>query len=265
MKNFLFLNLKEKPSEDILNIISQYKEVHLNLLNLEKMNINLEDSLSLFSKCVNKSLCIYSKDINHIIFLENMGINVHYCWVNNQKLNEDFISIVNKNKENEFFWIINDDLLEIDKEDLLFNLKKINRPICISFTKTLLGEDISNYKEIKKMISWIQENWENTLFSKEKSLYVENWVDEKYLSWQDNVYYDTEEKIEKNLVMGIYGDIVVTKDDSQEKINILNLKKNKECPSCECFTFCRERGIGLIMNEINLHECISVKFLKNRA
>lgn len=265
MKKFLFLNLKENITVNLIDFMKDYEEVHVNLLNLEKNNIQILSSIDLLKKSKNKNISYYSKKIDNIKLLEDVGHNIHYCWVNNEKFDEDFLEIVNQHTEREFFWILNDNILNFQREEVLSNLKKIKRPICISFTKTLLSENIIQYKKIKEFIKWIQQNWNNTLFNKEKELYVENWVDEKYLSWKDNLYYDTDEKINKNLVMGIFGDIVVSDKDENEKINILNMKKNKECLKCEYFTFCRERGIGLIMKETNLNECISVKFLKNNT
>ncbi len=265
MKKFLFINLEKVPSFESLLIANDYKEVHINLLILENHKVDIKDMFQLFEKLNHPNLYFYSKKIENIHLLEMSGNQIHYSWINNEKLDEDFIKLVNKNLNNEFFWVINDSLLAFSKEEILKNLQKIRRPICISFTKTLLNKDNLNYKKLKDLIAWIQKNWDNTLFNKEKDLYVENWVDEKYLSWKDNVYYSPEEGKVKKLVMGIYGDVAILDEQDNEKNNILNLKKNKECLFCEYFTFCRERGIGLIMKEINLHECISVNFLKNNT
>ncbi len=265
MKKFLFLNLKQNLSLSLIDLIQDYEEIHVNLLILEKNNVEVKNSVELLKKLRNKNVSCYAKEVENIIEIETIGHNVHYCWINNEELNEEFIKIINTNKEKEFFWILNDDLLKQKKEEVLLNLKRIQRPICISFTKTLLNENIVEYKKLKDLIDWLQKEWNNTLFHKEKDLYVENWVDENYLSWRDNTYYDTDEKINKNLVMGIFGDIVVADNQKNEKINILNMKKNKDCLSCEYFTFCRERGIGLIMEEMNLYECISVKFLEKNT
>lgn len=265
MKNFLFLNLKNPISSRELSLIKDYNEIHINLLILERNNQDVSILIEELKKYVNKTISVYSSRIENIIFLEKQHITVHYCWVNNEYLSDDFLMLVNKNQKNEFFWIINDDILKYEKEILLNNLKKLKRPICIYFTKTLIDKEVQNYKKLKSFISWIQKNWINTLFEIEKDLYVENSQDQNYLSWEDNIYYDNQENIRKNLVMGVYGDVSVNISEENKKINLLNLRKNKECLSCEYFTFCRERGIGLIMNEINLHECVSVKFLKNNT
>lgn len=266
MKKYLLLNLNNNYSIEDLELILDYSEVHINLLKLEiEKNFNVKDLLNDLPKKDRSKIFFYSQEMENIKIIENFGSGVHYCIVNNKIISEEFKVHIKKNLKNEFFFIMNEDILNFDKNDILNSIKEIDRSVCFSFTEILLGKKIKDYKKIKNLIFWIQKNWNNDLFFKEQSLYVQNWFDDKYVSWEDNQYYDTNEKLIKDLVMGIYGDVVVESDKNNEIKNLLNLKKNKKCIACEYFTFCRERGIGLIMDEIKINECVSVNFLKNNT
>lgn len=236
------------------NFLKDTKHIHLYQINGELFDF--EDKLNnsnLYLYCFNKrqeNFCLQNGYIPHFCFL---GLNI--LDISRQL---DLVDLKNIDNNIEVFWFPNDEVINLGIEDtveILNTLKTLNTPICVSFSK-IFNNSLSTDKYM--FLENICKGFDNPLYFKELDLLEHEKFSEK------NFFIDDTKNIISNIVLGIFGDESV-KIDAKENIikqSFFNLRKNKKCLTCEFFEHCGTRGLGIIMLQNNIFNCIGIKKFK---
>src|ERR1700693_6133534 len=116
MKNFLFINLwDESLGDELLDIIPQYRSIHLNLINHSKESSEYYEKLfATIKKHINpeEDVFVYCHNIESVNAAKDNGFFVHYCFLNDSlSEHNDFFKSMKKDLNAEVFWILDDRIL----------------------------------------------------------------------------------------------------------------------------------------------------------
>lgn len=262
MNNYVFIN----SYDNILNkcIFEKYKHynsIHINFIDSNSNNLNYEYYDNIFSLIrkgfINNEIYIYAYNIKMAKAAKKNNLLIHYCFKNsNLSIKDDFFKLMEKDLNSEVFWILDNNILDVEIFTSISWLKDLNRAVCPYFSGLLTNQiDTNDHEKIRDYIKNIHTYFKNPLFFKEKSLTTTNWNFNEYIEQKNNVLYS------KKLIMGIFGDIFVdnSEDSSIQKINLKTLLRTKDCSSCSYLENCKERGIGYIIYSLKLKGCCSYK------
>lgn len=261
MNQYLFLNFLEyEYNLELLDKIKQYEQIHINFcdknLHLNKMQDCLK---TLKQSCKAKELFLYCHSFEQIKLAQSLGIKIHYCYLNDSVLiNNEFHQKAQQDKEAEIFWILDNNILsqEIDKfKEVLTNWA---RPVCPTISGILLNDLNADYESLRQWLKNLHSEFKNPLFQKELSLEVSNW------SFNDYMYVQKDKTSCGKLIMGVFGDLLLPQNADIDLINLTTLLKTKDCRGCDYFDYCKHRGIGYIINKLNLNGCISYNLFNQK-
>ncbi len=242
---YLFVHLLDDTlSEKTIETIHQSKEVHFYLEN--SLNDELIRQLKQLPQ-LDYYMYVFNKESYD--FCINNKITPHICFSGEEIFSSPLLNISDNSLE--FFWFPGIDDIFHNIDDYSSQLKKINKPICISISDIFNPE--VNHEQSRLWIKSLLETYKNPLFEKEKELLKEDGCskDNKYLR-QEN-----QENILKTIVLGMFGDCVI-----EENFEINNLKSiivNKDCSNCDYQELCINKGLGYSLYKNKYKGCIGIK------
>lgn len=258
MSNYLFLFIKcSFLNDQILEKISLFENIHIYI---EPKYRSFQKNIfqKIIQKIKNQHIYLYSFSEEDIILAKQYQFDYHFCFRKTTFLpNHPFFQLAQKeNKEN--FYIIDEETVK-DFEHQLKYVKNFQQPLSFVATDLMQIHSISNYSSLYLFIQKINNNYQNPLKSIEQNINTPYWKEQQYIC-QNN---DTIQ--EGFLIMGIWGDISILVHEEQlltyQKINQATLLKNKECINCQFLNNCMQRGIGIIMKQQNIKQCIAYRLL----
>ncbi|NCQ51573.1 hypothetical protein GW796_06710 [archaeon] len=263
MKNYLFANIEDKQlNSKFISIIFEFSSIHLNFKNhlFEDYDYFNNILFDLKLKFPNKQFFLYCHNIEMVLAAKNNKFIPHYCFTNDGlKNNLTLLNLMEQDIEAEVFWILDEKILNYSVDECLSWIQNTNRAICPTFSGNLINTNILNFEKIREHVMILHHKFSNPLFKKEEHLHVSNWEYNSYVFQQNNTIYFG------NIILGMFGDIYVEDLNTIDKTNIKSLLKNNSCQKCDFFDKCKERGIGYIINSLNLNGCISYKLLNGTS
>lgn len=199
------------------------------------------------------NIYVYASSEVEINLLALNGLKFHILIRNDLNL-EIGCKIIENNKDKEVFIEIDE---SSDVKKIVAMTKQLNTNIC--FVITDIFNNKGNYITRYNKLITINSLWKNPIHNLDSIL--------PFSTPEHNIalLYNGSTVVEKNLVQGFYGDICIDKNQIEDlKIKARkNILTNKECLGCSYIDNCFDRGVGYIMEHIDIKNCLGIKIMEN--
>lgn len=234
-KNYVFIKSKELSYD--LNTLN-YTDIHFwNITNIT-------------NKKSNQNVYFYCKNLNDIDFsIKNQSIP-HITFIEDSIFSSFYKDTLKYNLER--FWFPGNKNFTQEYIDKFIQLQDIDKtPIAIVFNPAFQSD--IDYNDFFKFIKKLNSQYVNPLYFKDLSL-----QENEIFSLDNCAIIDNETYY---VVLGLFGDYY-SKEKPSNQAMTFGILKDKTCIRCEYAQTCKDRGLGLIKFEQNIHSCIGIKLFQ---